>query len=77
MGITAQFEHPDYIQAYKQVLLKCKEYNIVPGVHVVKPDYQIVEDRIKEGFIMIAYSLDITVLGTYCREAIKKIKRSN
>jgi 2-keto-3-deoxy-L-rhamnonate aldolase RhmA len=75
MGITAQFNNKDYLKAYKYILAKCQEYNIIPGYHIVKPDYHAALDKIKEGFRMIAYSLDITILGTYCRDAIKNLKK--
>lgn len=73
MGITAQFEHKDYIAAYRKILSKCNEHKIIPGIHVVQPDTDAVLKKIDEGFKMIAYSLDITILGHFCRTAIKKI----
>jgi 2-dehydro-3-deoxyglucarate aldolase len=74
MGITAQFDHPDYIKAVKTILAKCKEYKIIEGIHVVQPNPAEAKKRIKEGFSMIAYSLDITMIGNACREGLKKIK---
>jgi 2-dehydro-3-deoxyglucarate aldolase len=73
MGITAQFDHPDYIAARKKILDKCREYNITAGIHVVQPRIREAVERLKEGFGMIAYSLDITMIGTSCREALKEI----
>jgi 2-dehydro-3-deoxyglucarate aldolase len=74
MGITAQFDHPDYIKAVETILAKCKEYKIIEGIHVVQPNPDEVVKRIHEGFSMIAYSLDITMIGNACREGLKKIK---
>ena len=74
MGITAQFNHEDYIKAHDKILAKCKEYNIMAGVHVVQPDTVEVEQKLKQGFSMIAYSLDITMLGTACRNGLKIMK---
>lgn len=73
MGITAQFENPKYISAYKKILSKCTEHGIIPGIHVVQPDTEAVKKKIDEGFQLIAYSLDITIIGHFCRTAIKKI----
>jgi 2-keto-3-deoxy-L-rhamnonate aldolase RhmA len=74
MGITAQFSHPDYIKTCDKIVSKCKQYNIMPGIHVVHPEPAQVHTRIEEGYKMIGYSLDITVLGTHFREAICQIK---
>ncbi len=74
MGITAQFEHPDYTKAVKRILDKCREYDVMPGIHVVQPDPVEVKRRLEEGFSMIAYSLDITMIGTQCRQGLNEIR---
>jgi 2-dehydro-3-deoxyglucarate aldolase len=74
MGITAQFEHPDYIEARKKILQACNHHGVRPGVHVVQPSAGQVRERTGEGFRMIAYSLDITMLGVACREGLKAIR---
>lgn len=75
MGITAQFEHPDYLDAIKTIVRKCDEYGVLPGIHVVQPSPDEVLDRIKEGFKMIGYSLDITMIGAASRNCLNIIKR--
>jgi 2-dehydro-3-deoxyglucarate aldolase len=75
MGITGKFNHPDFIKAIDTIQKKCDEYNILPGIHVVQPEPDEVKQKIKEGFKMIAYSLDITMLGTVCRKGLKEIKQ--
>jgi 2-dehydro-3-deoxyglucarate aldolase len=74
MDITAQFDHPKYVNAIQQILTKSREHNIIAGIHVVQPDTQEVKRRIEEGFSMIAYSLDITMLGKACRDGLKNLK---
>jgi 2-dehydro-3-deoxyglucarate aldolase len=76
MGITAQFNHPDYIQAWNRILDKCNEYKILPGIHVVQPNPSEVLEKINAGFKMIAYSLDITMIGHSCRKGLNEIKNS-
>ena len=73
MGITAQFNHPNYIEAWQKILNKAIENKIIPGIHIVQPNPEEVIKRYKEGFRLLAYSLDITVLGTFYREGIKQI----
>ena len=74
MGITAQFGHPDYEKAVQTILNKCREYGLMAGIHVVQPDPDEVKRRIDEGFTMIAYSLDITMIGKACREGLREIR---
>lgn len=76
MGLTAQFDHPDYERAVQTILDKCREYSIMPGIHVVQPNPHEAQERVKQGFRMIAYSLDITMIGTASREGIKSIRNS-
>ena len=78
MGITGQFDHPDYIAARDKILAKCIEHNIMPGMHVVFPRPEDVAERLEEGYKMIAYSLDTIMLGETARNglnAIKNLKR--
>jgi len=75
MGIAAQFEHPDYIKVRKSILEACKKHNIAPGIHVVNPNPEEVLKRVKEGFTFIGYSLDITIISTYLKSDLEKIKK--
>ena len=34
MGITAQFDQPDYLAARDAILGACRRYNVVPGIHI-------------------------------------------
>lgn len=74
MGITADFTNLKYIDAYNRILQKCNEYNVIPGIHVVQPDVNLVKEMIGKGFKLIAYTLDITLLGYYYKKAIKEIR---
>lgn len=75
MGITAQFEHPDMQKAMRIILDSCKRHGVVPGVHVVQPDVTEVVRRYKEGYRLIAYSLDITMLHRACTDGLAEIHR--
>ena len=77
MGITAQFQHPDYLKVWNEILQKAIQHNIIPGIHIVQPDPLDAISKIKAGFRLIAYSLDITVLGSFFRQGINKIKEFN
>lgn len=72
MGITAQFDHPDYKAAKDRVLAACQKHNIACGLHVVDPDPQQVREAISEGYALIAYSLDITILTHFYRKGVSE-----
>lgn len=72
MGITAQFDHPDYIAAKERVLQACQRHGTACGLHVVDPDPRQVRDAIKNGYSLIAYSLDITILTHFYRQGVKE-----
>lgn len=74
MGITAQFEHPDYLQARDRILQACGKRGIVPGIHVVQPNRDELIARAHEGYRFLAYSLDITMLLHTCQAGVAKIK---
>ncbi len=75
MGITAQFDHPKYISALEKILKVSEENNIISGIHVVQPSSEEVIQKFTMGYNLIAYSLDITIIGTNCRNAIESIKQ--
>ena len=75
MGITAQFEHPDYLAARASILAACRRHAVAPGIHVVPPAPDQVRARIAEGYRFIGYSLDITMLTTACTEGLTEIRQ--
>ncbi|MBN1185208.1 MAG: hypothetical protein JXB49_23185 [Bacteroidales bacterium] len=75
MGITAQFNNTEYQKILEYINLKCKEYGLISGIHVVQPDTNEVLQKYKMGYQMIAYSLDITIIGTNCRNAVSQIRK--
>jgi 2-dehydro-3-deoxyglucarate aldolase len=76
MGITAQFEHPDFLEARRQILDGCVRHKVVPGIHVVSPDPAQVQARAEEGYRLIAYSLDITMLTSACTAGLESIRKA-
>ena len=74
MGITAQFNHPDYLAARETILAACRRHQIVPGIHVVQPNADELLARAGEGYRFLAYSLDITMLLETCQAGVAKLK---
>ncbi len=63
LDITGQFDHPKFREAIETAETACREHNVILGTHVVQPDVDEATQRIKEGYRLLAYSLDITVLS--------------
>ncbi len=76
MNLTAQFSHPEYDAAQNQILESCHRKTVAAGIHVVQPEPDQAAARIEEGYRMIAYSLDITMLGTTCRKGLSAVRDS-
>lgn len=75
MGIAAQFDHPDFIEARRVILDACKRHKVAAGIHVVHPNPREVIERAKEGYQLLAYSLDITMLLDSCVRGLADIRQ--
>lgn len=62
MGITAQFDKPEFIEIMGKIKALCKTMNIASGIHVVPPSVIQLQDKVKEGYQFIAYSVDSVFL---------------
>ncbi|MBF0240369.1 MAG: 2,4-dihydroxyhept-2-ene-1,7-dioic acid aldolase [SAR324 cluster bacterium] len=62
MGLTAQFDHPRFIEAMERIKLMTLKNNVPMGMHVVQPDEQVLKQKIAEGYRFIAYSIDAVFL---------------
>jgi 2-dehydro-3-deoxyglucarate aldolase len=73
MGLTAQFEHPDFTAALESIRVRAHAHHIPSGVHVVAPSVSELQARIGEGYRFIAYSIDSVMLNhTAARPAIER-----
>lgn len=71
MGLTAQFEHTDFIAAHNKILTSCKNRGKAAGVHIVDPNPAELEKRIREGYQFIAYSIDSVFLSRSVNNPVK------
>lgn len=62
MGITAQFEHPDFKSAMRRIHELSQKRKVASGIHVVAPSREQLQARLAEGFRFIAYSIDSVML---------------
>ena len=70
MGITAQFDSPEFIKTMNRIRMLCRNKGISCGVHVVMPEPKELKKRIEEGYRFIAYSIDAVFLNTSAQSPI-------
>ena len=58
MGLTAEFEHKEFVAVMAKIINLCTQSNVPCGDHIVHPDVELLEKRIMEGYRFIAYSTD-------------------
>jgi len=76
MGIPGQFNHPRYTAAKEYIRQACKRNRVIPAIHVIDPGASGISQTCTawdEGFKMIGYSLDITMVAHCAREGINWI----
>jgi 2-dehydro-3-deoxyglucarate aldolase len=69
MGLTAQFDHPEFSTALDRIRAKADERRVPCGVHVVAASPEQMQLRINEGFRFLAYSTDAVMLNTAAIQA--------
>ncbi len=77
MGIPGDFRNIKFKKAINQIVKKASKFKLKKGIHVVEPNQKIFNEKIKQGFDMIAYSLDIRMLDVVCRKFISELKKIN
>lgn len=63
MGITGEFNNEKFIKAMNRILSLCNKYNIPCGDHIIQPDPELLDEKIKKGYRFIAYSCDAIFLN--------------
>lgn len=68
MGLTAQFEHPEFVETLRSIREKAKDAGVPVGLHIVLPDGEILKEKIEAGYQFIAYGTDAVFLwqGAAC-----------
>ncbi|BBL34953.1 5-keto-4-deoxy-D-glucarate aldolase [Nitrosomonas stercoris] len=76
MDRPGELDHPDVQTAIQQVLQAGIRHHKAGGIHVVEPDAIALQQRIKQGFSFLGYSLDIRMLDSLCRTHLNQIRTS-
>lgn len=74
IGMPGKLDTPKVNKLINEVIKIASQKGIILGFHVVQPNIEEVELRIKQGFNFIAYSLDTIILGDTFMKHLKIIK---
>ena len=66
MGITAQFDHPEFQATLEVIGNKAASHGIPMGLHVVQPDRELLARKLAEGYQFVAYAIDGVFLYNSC-----------
>jgi len=75
MGKPGKYHDEDVEAILKEYEGIVRKYNKLIGYHVIDPDIKQVEEKIKEGYNFIAFSLDTIFLGSKVIGEMKKLKK--
>lgn len=64
MGLTAQFDHPDFCAAMENIRTLAEARAFPAGIHVVAPSREQLQQRLDEGYRFLAYSIDTVMLNS-------------
>jgi 2-dehydro-3-deoxyglucarate aldolase len=62
LGITGEFDNPLFIKTLDSIKDKAKKARIPMGIHIVDPNEKDLQEKIKEGYQFIPYSIDSVFL---------------
>jgi 2-dehydro-3-deoxyglucarate aldolase len=74
MGRPGDLNHPDVQTAINRILEAGKRAGKPGGIHVIEPDLEALQQRIRSGFNFLGYSLDIRILDSICRNHMQRIR---
>ena len=73
LGVPGEFEHPTFVQAMEQIRQVGKRLGKPGGLHIIEPSESDLVQCIQDGYTFIAYSLDIRILDSGCRNALERV----
>ncbi len=71
IGKPGCWDDPEVIELIKRYEIIAKRYDKLIGFHIVPPDFNLVNDKINNGYNFIAFSFDLNFLGQMIRNQLK------
>ena len=62
LGKTADFQSKEFLDALEKISNSANSKKIPYGIHIIEPSRTQLEQRIKEGYKFLAYSMDSVML---------------
>lgn len=76
LGVPGDFDHPEMQTALNRVREVSAKVNAVSGYHVIPPEVEQLQEKVKEGYKFIAHSLDTLFLGEQCRKTLAAVRNN-
>ena len=74
MGFPGQFDRDDVQSAIQTVHSAAKKLGVPGGIHIIEPNPEELKVTLEKGSEFVAYSLDVRMLDTACRQGLQGIK---
>ena len=74
MGYPGEFERKEVKNVIKEYMRVCKKLNKSAGFHVISPNAGKVNDKIRQGFTFLGFSLDTLFLGVKIQKEWQRLK---
>ena len=55
----------------KKILKAAEKYNVSKGIHVIEPNIESLNQKVSDGYNLIAFSVDFRMLETTARRPFK------
>lgn len=75
LGKPGNWDDQLVIDALNKYEYVAKKFNKLIGYHVIKPEFNLVNEKIIKGYNFIAFSLDVMFLGTLAKTQLKLINK--
>ena len=67
IGSPGKFETIEFIDMEKKILKAAEKYNVSKGIHVIEPNIESLNQKVSDGYNLIAFSVDFRMLETTAR----------
>jgi 2-dehydro-3-deoxyglucarate aldolase len=76
MGITGKFQEQIFSEVMTKIRVLSNKFGIPFGMHVVAPQPESVQEKIKDGYQFIAYSIDAVFMSSVCQNPISNLPKT-
>lgn len=73
VGRPGEFNRLEVKKAITKIMKVAKDYDIVPGFHVIPPSADELLKKMREGYKFLGFSIDTLFLGQSCQRELSKI----